>query len=78
MLGEGQDPASARYRVGYDDALYINREYKSSLVSHPMRDVERLREGASNRASRGSQNSVIALLRAMLHGSRYVTHLIVV
>ena len=42
MLGENLDAASTGYRVGYDNAADFNREYK------PMRDVERLREAASN------------------------------
>ncbi len=46
LLGEGLDAASAAYRVGYDDASHFNREYKSLFGLPPMRDVERLREGA--------------------------------
>jgi AraC-like DNA-binding protein len=49
MLGEGLDAASAGYRVGYDDAAYFNREYKKLFGEPPMRDVERLREGATER-----------------------------
>ena len=44
MLGEGLDAASAAYRVGYQDASYFNREYKSLFGVPPMRDVQRLRE----------------------------------
>lgn len=51
MLGEQLDAAGAGYRVGYDDAAYFNREYKSLFGLPPMRDVERLREAA--RASAG-------------------------
>jgi AraC-like DNA-binding protein len=51
MLGEGLDAASAGYRVGYDDAAYFNREYKKLFGEPPMRDVERLREGATERVS---------------------------
>jgi AraC-like DNA-binding protein len=51
MLGEQLDAASAGYRVGYDDASYFNREYKSLFGLPPLRDVERLREAA--RASAG-------------------------
>ncbi len=47
MLGEGLDAASAAYRVGYHDAAYFNREYKSLFGLPPMRDVGRLREAAS-------------------------------
>jgi AraC-like DNA-binding protein len=43
MLGEGLDAAGAAYRVGYHDAAYFNREYKSLFGLPPMRDVERLR-----------------------------------
>ncbi len=44
MLGEQLDAASAGYRVGYDDASYFNREYKSLFGLPPLRDVARLRE----------------------------------
>ncbi len=47
MLGEGLDAASAAYRVGYHDASYFNREYKSLFGLPPMRDMGRLREAAS-------------------------------
>ena len=46
MLGEVFDAASAAYRVGYNDASHFNREYKSLFGVPPMRDVQRLREGA--------------------------------
>jgi AraC-like DNA-binding protein len=46
MLGEDLDAASAAYRVGYHDASHFNREYKSLFGVPPMRDVQRLREGA--------------------------------
>lgn len=46
MLGEALDAASAGYRVGYDDAAYFSREYKSLFGLPPMRDVERLRESS--------------------------------
>ena len=48
MLGENLDAASAGHRVGYDDASHFNREYKSLFGLPPMRDMERLREAASN------------------------------
>ncbi len=51
MLGEGLDAASAAFRVGYHDAAYFNREYKSLFGLPPMRDVERLRETAGERIS---------------------------
>jgi AraC-like DNA-binding protein len=54
MLGEGLDAASAGYRVGYDDASHFNREYKSLFGLPPMRDVERLREGARERVGQGT------------------------
>ncbi len=47
MLGEGLDAASAAYRVGYHDASYFNREYKSLFGLPPMRDMERLRVPAT-------------------------------
>ncbi len=51
MLGEGLDAASAAYRVGYHDASYFNREYKSLFGLPPMHDVERLRETAKESIS---------------------------
>jgi AraC-like DNA-binding protein len=53
MLGEGLDAASAGYRVGYDDASYFNREYKKLFGAPPVRDVERLREGARDSVGQG-------------------------
>jgi AraC-like DNA-binding protein len=50
MLAEDLDAASAGYRVGYSDASHFNREYKTLFGAPPMRDVERLREGASESA----------------------------
>jgi AraC-like DNA-binding protein len=52
MLGEDLDAASAAYRVGYHDASHFNREYKSLFGVPPMRDVQRLREKAQDRAGR--------------------------
>jgi AraC-like DNA-binding protein len=46
MLSEDLDAASAAYRVGYQDAAYFNREYKSLFGVPPMRDIQRLREEA--------------------------------
>ncbi len=50
MLSEDLDAASAAYRVGYQDASHFNREYKSLFGVPPMRDVQRLREEAQDRA----------------------------
>ena len=50
MLGEHLDAASAGLRVGYDDASYFNREYKSVFGEPPMRDVQRLRTVATTGA----------------------------
>src|SRR6266550_2277215 len=52
LLGENLDAASAAYRVGYHDASHFNREYKSLFGVPPMRDVQRLREGALASAGR--------------------------
>jgi AraC-like DNA-binding protein len=52
MLGEDLDAASAAYRVGYRDASHFNREYKSLFGVPPMRDVQRLRQEALERAGR--------------------------
>ena len=46
MLGEDLDAASAGYRVGYGDASHFTLEYKRLFGAPPVRDVERLREGA--------------------------------
>ncbi|HEY7417144.1 MAG TPA: AraC family transcriptional regulator, partial [Ktedonobacteraceae bacterium] len=46
MLSEDLDATSAAYRVGYQDAAYFNREYKSLFGVPPIRDVQRLREEA--------------------------------
>jgi len=51
MLGEDLDAASAAYCVGYHDASHFNREYKSLFGVPPMRDMQRLREEAQDRAS---------------------------
>jgi AraC-like DNA-binding protein len=47
MLSENLDATSAAYRVGYNDAAYFNREYKSFFGIPPMRDVQQLREATS-------------------------------
>jgi AraC-like DNA-binding protein len=46
MLGENLEAATAAARVGYYDAAYFNREYKSLFGSPPMRDIQRLRHAA--------------------------------
>src|SRR5918998_2608878 len=46
MLAEHRHAASAGHRVGYSDASHFNREYKRLFGAPPMRDAERLREGA--------------------------------
>ena len=51
MLGEDLDAASAGYRVGYGDASHFTCEYKRLFGAPPMRDVERLRETATESAS---------------------------
>jgi AraC-like DNA-binding protein len=52
LLGEDLDAKVAAYRVGYHDASHFNREYKSLFGVSPMRDVQRLREGALASAGR--------------------------
>jgi AraC-like DNA-binding protein len=51
MLGEDLDAASAGYRVGYGDASHFTREYKRRFGAPPVRDVERLREAATESVS---------------------------
>ena len=46
MLYEALDAAGAGYQVGYDDAAYFSREYKSLFGRPPKKDVERLKETA--------------------------------
>jgi AraC-like DNA-binding protein len=43
MLGEGFNATSAGFRVGYDDASHLNREYRRLFGAPPMRNVQRLR-----------------------------------
>jgi AraC-like DNA-binding protein len=54
MLGEGLDATSAGYRVGYGNASHFTREYKRLFGEPPMRDVEQLRDGASERVVQGT------------------------
>ncbi len=53
MFGEGLDAASTAYRVGYNDASQFNREYKRLFGVPPMRDVDRLRDGARQNGGLG-------------------------
>ena len=46
MLGTDLDATSAGQRVGYADASYFNREYKSLFGAPPLRDVQQLRAAA--------------------------------
>ena len=50
MFGGNVDAASACLRVGYDDASYFNREYKSVFGAPPLRDVQQLRAAARTSA----------------------------
>ena len=44
MLGEDFDATSAAYEVGYSDAAYFSRDYKSLFGAPPKRDIQQLRE----------------------------------
>ncbi len=46
MLYEALDAAGAGFQVGYDDAAYFSREYKSLFGMPPRKDVERLKEAS--------------------------------
>ncbi len=50
MLAEDLDAASAGYHLGYSDASHFTRDYKRLFGAPPMRDVERLWEGARESA----------------------------
>jgi AraC-like DNA-binding protein len=50
MFGEDLDATTAGHCVGYDDASYFNREYKSLFGAPPIRDVQRLRAAATSSA----------------------------
>lgn len=43
MLTEDLDAAGAGYRVGYNDAVHFNREYKRLFGAPPHTDVRRMR-----------------------------------
>ncbi len=53
MLSQDLDAATAGYEVGYNDASHFSREYKRLFGRPPVRDVERLRDAASERALQG-------------------------
>ena len=50
IFGQDLDAATAGLRVGYGDASYFNREYKSVFGAPPMRDVQQLRAAARTSA----------------------------
>jgi AraC-like DNA-binding protein len=50
MFGEDLDATAAGRRVGYDDASYFSREYKSYFGMPPIRDVQQLRAAAMSTA----------------------------
>jgi AraC-like DNA-binding protein len=47
MIAEDLDAVAAGRRVGYDDASYFNREYKSLFGEPPLRDIRRLQATAA-------------------------------
>ncbi len=47
MLIENSDAASAAYRVGYRDPAHFSREYKGVFGIPPMRDVQQMRQTAT-------------------------------
>ncbi len=44
MLGEDLDATTVAYQVGYSDAAYFSRDYKSHFGVPPRRDIQQLRE----------------------------------
>jgi AraC-like DNA-binding protein len=50
MFGEDLDATTTGRRVGYDDASYFSREYKSVFGAPPIRDIQRLRVAAGTSA----------------------------
>lgn len=44
MLGEDLDVTNAAYQVGYNDAAYFSRDYKSHFGKPPKRDIQKLRK----------------------------------
>ena len=48
MLGKAFDATQAAYQVGYSDVSHFSREYKRLFGLPPMRDVEKLRNGAGH------------------------------
>jgi len=47
MVSENLDAGEAGYRVGYEDQSHFSREYKRHFGEPPVRDMERLREMAT-------------------------------
>ncbi len=58
LLAGDFDAATAGYRVGYEDPSHFSREYKRHFGEPPMRDVERLRDAASQTTRRSGVAAV--------------------
>jgi AraC-like DNA-binding protein len=56
LLAGDVDAATAGYQVGYDDPSHFSREYRRHFGQPPMRDVERLRDAARERAKQIRKN----------------------
>jgi AraC-like DNA-binding protein len=52
-VSEGLDADRAGERVGYGNASHFTREYKRLFSAPPIRDVEQLRDGTSERVVQG-------------------------
>jgi AraC-like DNA-binding protein len=54
MLSEGLDATRAGSLVGYSDPSHFTREYKRLFGAPPMRDMEQLRDGSTERVGHGT------------------------
>ncbi len=58
MLGQGLDALRAAHQVGYHDASHFTRDYKNLFGLPPLRDIERLRNGARAKGRAGAVGEI--------------------